>query len=85
MKVLFNKSFIKQYQKTPREIQEKFQECVAIFKKDPRNRSLNIHKLRGKKEPFVSMNVTGNYRVLFLREGKEVVVFYEIGTHSQLY
>ena len=85
MKVLFNKNFIKQYKRLPQDIQVKTRERIDFFRKDPRNPSLNIHKLKGKKKHLLSMNVTGDYRILFDWVNKSIAMFYEIGTHSQLY
>ena len=82
--VLYNKSFIRQYTKLPVKIQKKFKERVALFKKNPRHPSLRVHKLKGAMEPLESMNVTGDVRALFVREGA-VIIFHKIGTHSELY
>ena len=85
MDVVFGKKFKKQYKKLPQEIQDKFDERLDLFRHNPQSRLLNIHKLRGRGECLFSMNVTGNYRALFLWEGAKSVQFRKIGTHSQLY
>ena len=71
--------------KLPEKIQERFDEQFTLFQQNPHNRSLGIHKLQGKRKHLMSLNVTGNYRALFVWESAEKVVFREIGTHSQLY
>ena len=71
MKALLSTTCIKQYKKLPQDIQKKFDERVDLFLRDPRNPQLNIHKLRGDKKQFTSMNVTGNYRALFVRADKQ--------------
>ena len=55
-----------------------------MFKENPRHPLLRVHKLKGDMEPFESMNVTGDVRALFIREGTKAS-FYTIGTHSELY
>ena len=85
MKVLFSKNFIKQYKKLPQDMQKKIRKRTDLFRRDSRNRLLNIHNLKGEKKHILSMNVTGNYRVLFEWVEKNTAMFYEIGTHSQLY
>ena len=82
--VLYNKKFIRQYTKLPVKIQKKFKERVALFKVDPHCPLLNTHRLHSKKRMFRSINITGDYRAQFLWEG-DVVIFHEIGTHSELY
>ena len=84
MKFLFRRKFRRQYKQLPEHIQEKFGERRDLMRQDIYHPLLNTHKLRGKKEAFMSINITGDYRVVFLWEG-DVITFHEIGTHSELY
>ena len=84
MRFTSRKKFRRQYEKLPAKIQKKFDERIALFRNDPSDRRLNIHRLHGKKRMFRSINITGDYRAQFLWEG-DVVTFHEIGTHSELY
>ena len=83
--VVYNKNFVRQYIKLPGRIQKKFDKRIDIFKENPYHPLLRVHKLKGDTEPFESMNVTGDYRALFVWETKERVRFHQIGTHSELY
>ena len=85
MKVFLNTPCMRQYKKLPQDIQRKFNERVDLLLENPRNPLLRIHKLKGKKKPLKSMNITGDYRALFIQKGKHLVIFYRVGTHSQLY
>ena len=85
MKSFTTKAFEKQYRKLPRNIQKKFGERVDLLLSDPHNRLLNIHKLHGKRAGYFSVNVTSDFRALFVKEGEDTILFREIGTHSQLY
>ena len=85
IEIFFNKSFIKQYKKLSQKIRNQFKERLQLFRVDQRNRLLNLHKVDRRGEVYISMNVTGDYRALFLWEGRARVRFYQIGTHSQLY
>lgn len=78
------RTFSKQYKKLPPKVKAKFAERLRLFAQESNHPVLRIHTLRGSRYPFLSMNVTGDYRAIFLFEGEDVV-FYEIGTHSQLY
>ena len=84
MEIDFNAKFKKQYKKLPWEIRKKFLRRLDMFKENPYHPLLNTHKLRGKKRAFRSINITGDYRALFLWKG-DVVIFHQIGTHSELY
>lgn len=79
-----HKKFEKQFAKLPKSVRSKFLLRLQIFRENQSANVLNIHQLQGNKRPLLSMNVTGDYRALFLIN-KDVVTFYEIGTHSELY
>lgn len=84
MNIVFHRTFEKQLRKLPRRIQDQFVERLELFIKDARHPLLHVHTLSGAQYPLQSMNVTSDYRALFVTK-KERVVFYEIGTHSSLY
>ncbi len=84
MKLISDTRFEKQYKKLPDKIKKKFIQRVGILVTDGRNPSLRVHTLAGNKYPMKSMNVTGDYRALFIVE-KNTITFYNIGTHSELY
>ena len=84
MKVLFKKKFKKQLQKLPDKIENKFVDRLTLFLSNEQSALLRVHMLSGSLYPFQSMNITGDYRALFLVDD-DVVIFYEIGTHSELY
>lgn len=65
-------------------IQKKFADRLDIYLTDDSREILRIHILRGNKYPLQSMNITGDYRALFIAT-KSKITFYEIGTHSELY
>lgn len=84
MKVTFHRTFKKQYKKLPRKVQLQFMERLSLFNDDPYSAVLNVHQLTGEMSGYISMNVNGDVRALFLRFEEEVV-FERIGTHSSLY
>ena len=84
MKIFFSKNFDKQYQKLPNKIQVKFDERLLILLDSEVHPLLKVHELKGAKVPLLSMNVTADYRALFLKE-QGYISFQEIGTHSELY
>ncbi|MEX0689927.1 MAG: type II toxin-antitoxin system mRNA interferase toxin, RelE/StbE family [Candidatus Paceibacterota bacterium] len=84
MKIIFHRNFKKQYKKLPKKIQKRFSDRFEIFLKDNNHPLLNIHLLHGQSMSLKSMNVTGDYRALFVKK-KSKVTFYHIGTHSELY
>lgn len=77
--------FKKQYKKLSPRLQQKFDDCLVTFLTNQSDRSLRIHPLKAQYAGYWSMDVTGDLRALFRREGDEIVIFGLIGTHSQLY
>ncbi len=84
MKVFFSRNFDKQYQKLSLKIQLKFAERLTLLLDNQDHPLLKVHELKGTKVPLLSMNVTADYRALFLKE-RDNIFFQEIGTHSELY
>lgn len=70
--------------KCPKEVRQKAFERLKLFEIDKRSAILNNHKLSGELEGLVSINISGDWR-LILEEKGETIVLVVIGTHSQLY
>lgn len=85
MELSFTNKFKKQLKKIPQSAQISFEERVRLFVVDPTNRVLRVHPLKGKYVGYWSMNVTGDIRALYRRDGDTVIIFALIGTHSSLY
>lgn len=84
MQVFASNKFEKMYKKCPVEIKRKFIERLKIFKVNKNHPLLNNHALTGKLKGLNSINITGDYRVIF-EEKNEGIILIAIGTHSQLY
>ncbi len=85
MNAKFSKKFIKQYRAAPDSIQKSFDERLLIFLVDKFDQKLNNHRLSGKLNNSRSINISGDWRALFVELGNGDVIFKAIGTHSQLY
>lgn len=85
MQISFSKTFGKQYKKTPYKIQQAFDKRFKIFVKNPFNPILNNHSLKGIFKGHRSINVTGDWKALYLQPSKDIVIFEALGTHNQLY
>ncbi|CAN5773391.1 hypothetical protein BH11PAT2_BH11PAT2_10380 [soil metagenome] len=85
MTVLYTKKFLKQYQKLSQEIQDKVNSRIGIFIENPQNPSLHNHRLHGSFVHYRSINITGDYRVLYYLMDNETAEFTAVGTHSELY
>ena len=82
------KGFLKRYKKLPLKVQTKVDAALALFFHDPQAPALRNHALSGKFLGLGSIDVTGDWRVLFreLSGGRyEIVELVAVGTHSQIY
>ena len=88
MKIRFNKTFSKQYDKAPKIIQTFFENKIKVFQQNPFELQLNNHSLSGKFAGYRSINITGDWRAIYLERKEDknkVIIFTLLGTHSQLY
>ena len=89
LKIDFSRKFLKLYKKAPVNIREAAANRLETFKSDQFNPLLNNHALTGIYQGHRSINVTGDWRIIFIetvdRAGKITVLVVTIGTHSQLY
>ncbi len=84
MEIFLSKKFERMFKKSPREIQNKFIERLKLFRESRYHALLNNHALSGALYGLRSINVSGDWRVIF-EEKYGGVVFVDIGRHSQLY
>jgi len=85
MQIDFTKQFIKQYNKQSGKIQDRFNARLKLFEQDQNKPILNVHALSGKYQGYSSINITGDIRAIFKRQGDTIIIFAFIGSHSQLY
>ncbi len=84
MKTDFSIRFKKEYRKATKKIQGKFDKRYVLFTKDKNSVLLRNHGLVGNWKGYRSINITGDWRVIYIEE-KNRVIFVALGTHSQLY
>lgn len=84
MQVDYHRRFIKEHKKLHPKIREAFQDRLKIFLIDKFNPILDNHQLAGEYAGCRSINITGNYRSIFIESG-EYIKFLRINTHHELY
>ncbi len=83
-----SKNFSKQYTKADSQVQNAFDRRFKLFRHNPQNSLLNTYVLKEKHKGLGSINITGDWRAIYSEEktdSSRVVIFRELGTHSQLY
>ena len=84
MIIRHSKNFRKQFRKLPKHALNKFEERLLLLLQNPNNPTLNNHKLSGKHKKHRSINITGDYRLVFSQQDN-FLDLEVIGTHSELY
>ena len=77
--------FTKKIKKLPTKIYDALKERAALFKSDPYHPLLNNHKLTGERRHQRSINITGDWRLIFEQYDENTVRLLDIDTHSNLY
>lgn len=85
MEVIPGKRFAKKVAKLPLSIKKALALKLSIFIKDPFSDVLNNHALQGDKRRYRSINITGDYRLIYEEYDSAVVRLIDIDTHSNLY
>jgi len=85
MRVLFHKTFEKQYKSLRSAEKKKFLERIKTFVTDPFAPVLNNHPLKGKYQGYRSINITGDVRAIYELIGEATAYFVAVDTHSNLY
>ena len=85
MRILFHKNFEKQYKRLSSKTRSQFKKRLKIFTKNPFDPILHNHVLGGERQDFRSINVTGDFRALYVIIDEDTVQFMVIDTHSNLY
>ena len=80
-----NRVFKRQFQKLPPKLQDRVQERLTMHIIDESNPLLNDHKLEHPYEGYRSINITGDYRLVYKRIDKNTYYLRAVGTHHQLY
>lgn len=85
MRYFFSKIFEKKFDKLDVRIQNAFYKRFDFFCEDTFSPLLNNHSVDSPYKNTRSINVTGDYRALFVLELDTAIIFTSIGTHSELY
>lgn len=88
MIVKYSPAFFKKLKKVDVRIRKRVKERILLFSKNPYNPQLNNHLLKSEYEGHRSINITADWRALYIekREGKNTVAYFvTLGTHRELY
>lgn len=85
MKVIPSKKFEKKVAKLEASLKKALGIRLRIFVESPFSAILNNHALQGSKRGYRSINITGDYRVIFEQYNTDTVRLVDVDTHHNLY
>ncbi|MDP2909960.1 MAG: type II toxin-antitoxin system mRNA interferase toxin, RelE/StbE family [bacterium] len=85
MRIAFHKNFDKCYKKLTDSQQNKTQERLVLFLKNPFDPILRNHPLKGKYLGYRSIDIAGDLRAVYKSINFEECIFVILDTHSNLY
>ena len=87
MQINYSKSFLKHYKErvanNPR-LKSQFHKRLRIFKLDSSDTHLKDHVLTGSMSQFRAFSINNDLRVIY-KVYADQIVFFDVGTHEQVY
>lgn len=80
--VTYTPTFIKKFNKIPKVVQVLAIRKEEVFKKNPHDATLQIHKLHGSLEGYWAFSINRSYRIMCEFTENNSVTFLYIGTHE---
>ncbi|EKD93384.1 MAG: hypothetical protein ACD_28C00158G0001 [uncultured bacterium] len=87
IKVVFTPHFRKSYKKLVKnseKLKSVIHEKLKLFERNPLDPSLKNHNLKGKLKGYRAIVIGYDLRAIFRCED-EIVIFFDIGTHDEVY
>ena len=85
MTIHLHRDFKKRFQTLKSGEQRAFQDRRDLFMSDQFHHLLNNHALKGRWNGWRSINIAGDLRVIFKEIDPAMYLFFQIGTHHELY
>ena len=85
MNIIYGKKFHKDYLKLDNKIKKQANQRIKLFCENIYNPILDNHKLKGEYKACRSIDISGDFRLVYKESPQGVFSFIRIGTHSELY
>ena len=83
MRILYKPSFVRQFQKLERDLQDEVLEKIEEFTDSRNHRKLKVHRLTGLLAGFYSFSVNYRYRIVFsFSKRKTEATLLAVGDHE---
>ncbi len=82
-KIQYTKAFLKQYKRLQPNVKTKAKKSINKFIKNPKDHTLNTHKLNGVLENRYSFSIDYDYLVIFeINKENKSFIFLKLGNHA---
>lgn len=88
MKIKLHPKFEKSFQSriaSNKKLVRRTEERINLFIINPQNPLLRDHQLTGVKRGLRSFSISGDIRIVYMQVAKDEVMFFDIGSHNQVY
>jgi len=82
MDIIYTAEFIRLFKKLPKEVKKEAVKKEILFKKNPFDSKLKIHKLGGKLKGCWSFSISYSHRIICEFDSNKIVYFHSIGNHD---
>ena len=77
--------YLKKIKKKDKKLFKRIVKQLALFKIDPKHRSLRLHKLSGRLKNYWSISISKDIRIIYFLRREDEAYFFDIGTHDEVY
>ncbi|MDE1975028.1 MAG: type II toxin-antitoxin system mRNA interferase toxin, RelE/StbE family [Patescibacteria group bacterium] len=85
MLVVSSRNFSKAAARLPSKVKAVLKNRLEMFMSDPYASVLNNHRLHGSMRHYRSINITGDYRLIYEEYDDVTIRLIDIGTHGRIY
>ncbi len=85
METLRHRQFVKQMKKLPTPLRAQVMKRVLLHANEPSNPLLNDHRLNPPWDGYRSINITGDFRLIYKKLNERTYFLRAVGTHHQLF
>ena len=85
MHIVRDKLFMKQMKKVPHPLRVQVRDRVQLLTQDEQHPLLHNHQLTGEYRGYRSINITGDWRLVYQKLDSDTYYLRAVGTHHQLY
>jgi len=86
MKIIYHKIFLKSFKKLSSKDKETVKKTLGIFSKNPFDKKLRNHALKGRMQDKRAISVKGDFRIIFVEQDEYlIVVMLDLGKHNRVY